>query len=135
MKKHLFTILASFFLLALLFPTTASAVRAPAPHPSAHCVCGGNHRNINGHTSAEVVYFTKDGKENTSGDISKMNAITSQADFSTINFNFTNSKTKTFYGYLANDVTITKQLNIADGCTFVLCLHGHTLTCNTLSQE
>lgn len=135
MKKHLFTILASFFLLALLFPTTASAVRAPAPHPSAHCVCGGNHRNINGHTSAEVVYFTKDGKENTSGDISKMNAITSQADFSTINFNFTNSKTKTFYGYLANDVTITKQLNIADGCTFVLCLHGHTLTCNTLSQD
>lgn len=135
MKKHLFTILASFFLLALLFPITASAVRAPAPHPSAHCVCGGNHRNINGHTSAEVVYFTKDGKENTSGDISKMNAITSQADFSTINFNFTNSKTKTFYGYLANDVTITKQLNIADGCTFVLCLHGHTLTCNTLSQD
>ena len=135
MKKHLFTILASFFLLALLFPTTASAVRAPAPHPSAHCVCGGNHRNINGHTSAEVVYFTKDGKENTSGDISKMNAITSQEDFSTINFNFTNNKTKTFYGYLANDVTITKQLNIADGCTFVLCLHGHTLTCNTLSQD
>ena len=135
MKKHLFTILASFFLLALLFPITASAVRAPAPHPSAHCVCGGNHRNINGHTAAEVVYFTKDGKENTSGDISKMNAITSQADFSTINFNFTNSKTKTFYGYLANDVTITKQLNIADGCTFVLCLHGHTLTCNTLSQD
>ena len=135
MKKHLFTILASFFLLALLFPTTASAVRAPAPHPSAHCVCGGNHRNINGHTSAEVVYFTKDGKENTSGDISKMNAITSQEDFSTINFNFTNSKTKTFYGYLANDVTITKQLNIADGCTFVLCLHGHTLTCNTLGQD
>ena len=130
MKKHLFSILASFFLLTLLFPLTANAVRAPAPHPSAHCVCGGNHRNINGHTAEEVVYFTKDGTGNTSGDISEMNAIKSQEDFSTINFNFTNNKGKTFYGYLANDVTITKQLNIADGCTLVLCLHGHTLTCN-----
>lgn len=64
-----------------------------------------------------------------------MNVIKSQEDFSTINFNFTNSKMTTFYGYLANDVTITKQLNIADGCTFVLCLHGHTLTCNIMGQD
>ena len=90
---------------------------------------------MNGHTTYEGVYFTKDGKENTSGDISKMNAIKSQEDFSTINVNFTNSKMTTFYGYLANDVTITKQLNIADGCTFVLCLHGHTLTCNIMGQD
>ena len=90
---------------------------------------------MNGHTTYEGVYFTKDGKENTSGDISKMNVIKSQEDFSTINFNFTNSKMTTFYGYLANDVTITKQLNIADGCTFVLCLHGHTLTCNIMGQD
>ena len=133
MKKRLFAILLVLCLLALLFPLTASAVRLDWPHPSAHCVCGGgisNHKAMNGHTTYEGVYFTKDGKENTSGDISKMNAIKSQEDFSTINFNFTNSKMTTFYGYLANDVTITKQLNIADGCTFVLCLHGHTLTCN-----
>ena len=138
MRKRLFAILLALCLLALLFPLTASAVRLDWPHPSAHCVCGGgisNHKAMNGHTTYEGVYFTKDGKENTSGDISKMNAIKSQEDFSTINFNFTNSKMTTFYGYLANDVTITKQLNIADGCTFVLCLHGHTLTCNILGQD
>ena len=138
MKKRLFAILLTLCLLALLFPLTASAVRLDWPHPSAHCVCGGgisNHKAMNGHTTYEGVYFTKDGKENTSGDISKMNAIKSQEDFSTINFNFTNSKMTTFYGYLANDVTITKQLNIADGCTFVLCLHGHTLTCNIMGQD
>ncbi len=138
MKKRLFAILLALCLLALLFPLTASAVRLDWPHPSAHCVCGGgisNHKAMNGHTTYEGVYFTKDGKENTSGDISKMNAIKSQEDFSTINFNFTNSKMTTFYGYLANDVTITKQLNIADGCTFVLCLHGHTLTCNIMGQD
>ncbi len=139
MKKRLFAILLTLCLLTQLFPLTASAVRLDWPHPSSHCVCGGgisNHKAMNGHTTYEGVYFTKDGKENTSGnDISKMNAIKSQEDFSTINFNFTNSKTKTFYGYLANDVTITKQLNIADGCTFVLCLHGHTLTCNTMGQD
>lgn len=138
MKKRLFAILLALCLLALLFPLTASAVRLDWPHPSAHCVCGGgisNHKAMNGHTTYEGVYFTKDGKENTSGDISKMNVIKSQEDFSTINFNFTNSKMTTFYGYLANDVTITKQLNIADGCTFVLCLHGHTLTCNIMGQD
>ena len=138
MRKRLFAILLALCLLALLFPLTASAVRLDWPHPSAHCVCGGgisNHKAMNGHTTYEGVYFTKDGKENTSGDISKMNAIKSQKDFSTINFNFTNSKMTTFYGYLANDVTITKQLNIADGCTFVLCLHGHTLTCNIMGQD
>ena len=138
MKKRLLAILLTLCLLALLFPLTASAVRLDWPHPSAHCVCGGgisNHKAMNGHTTYEGVYFTKDGKENTSGDISKMNAIKSQEDFSTINFNFTNSKMTTFYGYLANDVTITKQLNIADGCTFVLCLHGHTLTCNIMGQD
>ena len=118
-----------------LLPISANAVRLDWPHPSAHCVCGGNHQNINGHTTEEEVYFTKNGKENTSNDISNMNAIKSQEDFSTINFNFTNNKGKTFYGYLANDVTITKQLNIADGCTLVLCLHGRTLTCNILSQD
>ena len=138
MRKRLFAILLALCLLALLFPLTASAVRLDWPHPSAHCVCGGgisNHKAMNGHTTYEGVYFTKDGKENTSGDISKMNAIKSQEDFSKINFNFTNSKMTTFYGYLANDVTITKQLNIADGCTFVLCLHGHTLTCNIMGQD
>ena len=36
---------------------------------------------MNGHTAYEGVYFTKDGKENNSGDISKMNAIKSQEDF------------------------------------------------------
>lgn len=138
MRKRLFAILLALCLLAQLFPITASAVRLDWPHPSAHCVCGGgisNHKAMNGHTAYEGVYFTKDGKENTSGDISKMNVIKSQEDFSTINFNFTNSKMTTFYGYLANDVTITKQLNIADGCTFVLCLHGHTLTCNIMGQD
>ena len=138
MRKRLFAILLALCLLALLFPLTASAVRLDWPHPSAHCVCGGgisNHKAMNGHTTYEGVYFTKDGKENNSGDISKMNAIKSQEDFSTINFNFTNSKMTTFYGCLANDVTITKQLNIADGCTFVLCLHGHTLTCNIMGQD
>ena len=138
MRKRLFAILLALCLLALLFPLTASAVRLDWPHPSAHCVCGGgisNHKAMNGHTTYEGVYFTKDGTENTSGDISKMNAIKSQEDFSKINFNFTNSKMTTFYGYLANDVTITKQLNIADGCTFVLCLHGHTLTCNIIGQD
>ena len=138
MRKRLFAISLTLCLLALLFPLTASAVRLDWPHPSAHCVCGGgisNHKAMNGHATYEGVYFTKDGKENNSGDISKMNAIKSQEDFSTINFNFTNSKMTTFYGYLANDVTITKQLNIADGCTFVLCLHGHTLTCNIMGQD
>ena len=135
MKKHLFTILASFFLLVVLFPITASAVRAPAPHPSAHCVCGGNHRNINGHTAEEVVYFTKDGKENTSGDISKMNVIRSEADLLEINHNAANNKGKTFYYYLANDVTLTKRIHVWEGCTFVICLHGHTLTCNVPNAQ
>ncbi len=134
MKKRILSILMILCVVLTILPVTASAVRLDWPHPSAHCVCGGNHQNINGHTTEEVVYFTKDGKENASGDISNMNAIKSQEDFSTINFNFTNNKGKTFYGYLANDVTITKQLNIADGCTLVLCLHGRTLTCNILNQ-
>ena len=133
MKKRLFAILLTLCLLALLFPLTASAVRTPAPHPSAHCVCGGgisNHKAMNGHTAYEGVYFTKDGKENNSGDISKMNVIRSEEDLKEINHKASNNKGKTFYYYLANDVTLTKRIHVWEGCTFVICLHGHTLTCN-----
>ena len=133
MKKRLFAILLTLCLLALLFPLTASAVRLDWPHPSAHCVCGGgisNHQAMNGHTTYEGVYFTKDGKENTSGDISKMNVIRSEADLLEINSKAANNKGKTFYYYLANDVTLTKRIHVWEGCTFVICLHGHTLTCN-----
>ena len=139
MKKRLFAISLTLCLLALLFPLTASAVRTPAPHPSAHCVCGGgisNHKAMNGHTTYEGVYFTKDGKENTSGnDISKMNAIQSEADLREIHQNAANNKGKTFYYYLANDVTLTKRIYVWEGCTFVICLHGHTLTCNVPDAE
>ena len=133
MRKRLFAILLALCLLALLFPLTASAVRLDWPHPSAHCVCGGgisNHKAMNGHTAYEGVYFTKDGKENTSGDISKMNVIRSEADLLEINHKAANNKGKTFYYYLANDVTLTKRIHVWEGCTFVICLHGHTLTCN-----
>ena len=133
MKKRLFSILLALCLLAQLFPLTASAVRLDWPHPSAHCVCGGgisNHQAMNGHTTYEGVYFTKDGKENTSGDISKMNVIRSEADLLEINHKAANNKGKTFYYYLANDVTLTKRIHVWEGCTFVICLHGHTLTCN-----
>ena len=133
MKKRLFAISLTLCLLALLFPLTASAVRLDWPHPSAHCVCGGgisNHKAMNGHTTYEGVYFTKDGKENTSGDISKMNVIRSEADLLEINHKAANNKGKTFYYYLANDVTLTKRIHVWEGCTFVICLHGHTLTCN-----
>ena len=133
MRKRLFAILLALCLLAQLFPITASAVRLDWPHPSAHCVCGGgisNHQAMNGHTAYEGVYFTKDGKENTSGDISKMNVIRSEADLLEINHKAANNKGKTFYYYLANDVTLTKRIHVWEGCTFVICLHGHTLTCN-----
>ena len=133
MRKRILGILLALCLLALLFPLTASAVRTPAPHPSAHCVCGGgisNHKAMNGHTTYEGVYFTKDGKENTSGDISKMNVIRSEEDLKEINHKASNNKGKTFYYYLANDVTLTKRIHVWEGCTFVICLHGHTLTCN-----
>ena len=133
MKKRLFAILLTLCLLAQLFPLTANAVRLDWPHPSAHCVCGGgisNHQAMNGHTTYEGVYFTKDGKENTSGDISKMNVIRSEADLLEINHKAANNKGKTFYYYLANDVTLTKRIHVWEGCTFVICLHGHTLTCN-----
>ena len=133
MKKRLFAILLTLCLLAQLFPLTASAVRLDWPHPSAHCVCGGgisNHKAMNGHTTYEGVYFTKDGKENTSGDISKMNVIRSEEDLKEIHQKAANNKGKTFYYYLANDVTLTKRIHVWEGCTFVICLHGHTLTCN-----
>ena len=134
MKKRLFAILLALCLLAQLLPFTASAVRLDWPHPSSHCVCGGgisNHKAMNGHTTYEGVYFTKDGKENTSGnDISKMNVIRSEADLMEIHHNAANNKGKTFYYYLANDVTLTKRIYVWEGCTFVICLHGHTLTCN-----
>ena len=133
MKKRLFAILLTLCLIAQLFPLTANAVRLDWPHPSAHCVCGGgisNHKAMNGHTTYEGVYFTKDGKENTSGDISKMNVIRSEADLLEINHKAANNKGKTFYYYLANDVTLTKRIHVWEGCTFVICLHGHTLTCN-----
>ena len=133
MRKRLFAILLALCLLTQLFPLTASAVRLDWPHPSAHCVCGGgisNHKAMNGHTAYEGVYFTKDGKENTSGDISKMNVIRSEADLLEINHKAANNKGKTFYYYLANDVTLTKRIHVWEGCTFVICLHGHTLTCN-----
>ena len=133
MKKRLFAILLTLCLIAQLFPLTANAVRLDWPHPSAHCVCGGgisNHQAMNGHTAYEGVYFTKDGKENTSGDISKMNVIRSEADLLEINHKAANNKGKTFYYYLANDVTLTKRIHVWEGCTFVICLHGHTLTCN-----
>ena len=138
MKKRLFAILLTLCLLALLFPLTASAVRLDWPHPSAHCVCGGgisNHKAMNGHTAYEGVYFTKDGKENTSGDISKMNVIRSEADLLEINHKAANNKGKTFYYYLANDVTLTKRIHVWEGCTFVICLHGHTLTCNVPNAQ
>ena len=139
MKKRLFAILLTLCLLAQLFPLTASAVRLDWPHPSSHCVCGGgisNHKAMNGHTTYEGVYFTKDGKENTSGnDISKMNAIQSEADLREIHQNAANNKGKTFYYYLANDVTLTKRIYVWEGCTFVICLHGHTLTCNVPDAE
>ncbi len=133
MRKRLFAILLALCLLALLFPLTASAVRLDWPHPSAHCVCGGgisNHKAMNGHTAYEGVYFTKDGKENTSGDISKMNVIRSEEDLKEIHQKAANNKGKTFYYYLANDVTLTNRIYVWEGCTFVICLHGHTLTCN-----
>lgn len=133
MRKRLFAILLALCLLAQLLPFTANAVRLDWPHPSAHCVCGGgisNHKAMNGHTAYEGVYFTKDGKENTSGDISKMNVIRSEADLLEINHKAANNKGKTFYYYLANDVTLTKRIHVWEGCTFVICLHGHTLTCN-----
>ena len=133
MKKRLFATLLTLCLIAQLFPLTASAVRLDWPHPSAHCVCGGgisNHQAMNGHTTYEGIYFTKDGKENTSGDISKMNVIRSEADLLEINHKAANNKGKTFYYYLANDVTLTKRIHVWEGCTFVICLHGHTLTCN-----
>ena len=138
MKKRLFAILLTLCLLALLYPLTASAVRLNWPHPSAHCVCGGgisNHKAMNGHTTYEGVYFTKDGKENTSGDISKMNVIRSEADLMEINHKASNNKGKTFYYYLANDVTLTKRIHVWEGCTFVICLHGHTLTCNVPNAQ
>lgn len=138
MKKRLFAILLTLCLLAQLFPLTASAVRLDWPHPSAHCVCGGgisNHQAMNGHTAYEGVYFTKDGKENTSGDISKMNVIRSEADLVEINHKASNNKGKTFYYYLANDVTLTKRIHVWDDCTFVICLHGHTLTCNVPNAQ
>ena len=138
MRKRLFAILLALCLLALLFPLTASAVRLDWPHPSAHCVCGGgisNHKAMNGHTTYEGVYFTKDGKENTSGDISKMNAIRSEADLWEIHRKAANSQGKTFYYYLANDVTLTGQIYVWEGCTFVICLHGHTLTCNVPNAQ
>ena len=138
MKKRLFAILLTLCLLAQLFPLTASAVRLDWPHPSAHCVCGGgisNHKAMNGHTAYEGVYFTKDGKENTSGDISKMNVIRSEADLLEINHKAANNKGKTFYYYLANDVTLTKRIHVWEGCTFVICLHGHTLTCNVPNAQ
>ena len=138
MKKRLFAILLTLCLLAQLFPLTASAVRLDWPHPSAHCVCGGgisNHQAMNGHTTYEGVYFTKDGKENTSGDISKMNVIRSEADLLEINHKAANNKGKTFYYYLANDVTLTKRIHVWEGCTFVICLHGHTLTCNVPNAQ
>ena len=138
MKKRLFAILLALCLLAQLLPLTASAVRLDWPHPSAHCVCGGgisNHKAMNGHTTYEGVYFTKDGKENTSGDISKMNVIRSEADLMEINHKASNNKGKTFYYYLANDVTLTKRIHVWEGCTFVICLHGHTLTCNVPNAQ
>ena len=138
MKKRLFAILLTLCLIAQLFPLTANAVRLDWPHPSAHCVCGGgisNHQAMNGHTAYEGVYFTKDGKENTSGDISKMNVIRSEADLLEINHKAANNKGKTFYYYLANDVTLTKRIHVWEGCTFVICLHGHTLTCNVPNAQ
>ena len=134
MKKRLLSILMTLCLLTQLFPITASAVRLDWPHPSAHCVCGGgisNHKAMNGHTTYEGVYFTKDGTENTSGnDISKMNAIQLEEDLWEIHRKAANNQGKTFYYYLANDVTLTGQIYVWEGCTFVICLHGHTLTCN-----
>ena len=134
MKRRLLSILLTLCLLTQLFPITASAVRLDWPHPSAHCVCGGgisNHKAMNGHTTYEGVYFTKDGTENTSGnDISKMNAIQSEEDLWAIHRKAANNQGKTFYYYLANDVTLTGQIYVWEGCTFVICLHGHTLTCN-----
>ena len=138
MRKRLFAILLALCLLALLFPLTASAVRLDWPHPSAHCVCGGgisNHKAMNGHTTYEGVYFTKDGTENTSGDISKMNVIRSEEDLKEIHQKAANNKGKTFYYYLANDVTLTNRIYVWEGCTFVICLHGHTLTCNVPNAQ
>ena len=139
MKKRLLSILMTLCLLTQLFPITASAVRLDWPHPSAHCVCGGgisNHKAMNGHTTYEGVYFTKDGTENTSGnDISKMNAIQLEEDLWEIHRKAANNQGKTFYYYLANDVTLTGQIYVWEGCTFVICLHGHTLTCNIMGQD
>ncbi|MFR5794607.1 MAG: hypothetical protein ACLUI3_02905 [Christensenellales bacterium] len=121
MKKRLLSILMTLCLLTQLFPITASAVRLDWPHPSAHCVCGGgisNHKAMNGHTTYEGVYFTKDGTENTSGnDISKMNAIQLEEDLWEIHRKAANNKGKTFYYYLANDVTLTRQIYVWEGCT------------------
>ena len=41
-----------------------------------------------------------------------------------INHKAANNKGKTFYYYLANDVTSTKRIHAWEGCTFVICLHG-----------
>ena len=90
---------------------------------------------MDGHTTYEGVYFTKDGKENTSGDISKMNVIRSEEDLMEINHKAANNQGKTFYYYLANDVTLTNRIYVWEGCTFVICLHGHTLTCNVPNAQ
>ena len=64
-----------------------------------------------------------------------MNVIRSEEDLKEIHQKAANNKGKTFYYYLANDVTLTNRIYVWEGCTFVICLHGHTLTCNVPNAQ
>ena len=102
-------------LLVQLLSVTAGAVRYDqVPHPAVHCVCGAgvhDHRSMNGHADYEEVWFTKNGVQDSNV---ALNAIWTDQDFSQINLAAMNNKGKTFYYYLADDVTIKKPMYVWD---------------------
>ena len=135
MKKHLFTILASFFLLVVLLPTQVSAVRYPREHSVEHCLCG-SHVGSTGHSSYEIVNFRRPGATGSTRDSQAIISETAEylgnyqySKLSQIN----STVTKQVHNFvLDSDITIEGRDNdwtVPSGDPVVLCLNGYNITC------
>ena len=112
MKKQLFSLLLALVLVLGLTVISAAATEEPTtPAHADHCVCGGQAVEVGDHVCETATGWTP-------FSINQMEA--------TSNANQLNVPAGNYY--LAEDITINKELNILPGTEVTFCMNGHKLT-------
>jgi len=112
MKKQLLSLLLALVLVLGLTVISAAATEEPtAPAHADHCVCGGKAVEVGDHVCETVTGWTP-----FSTDVLEATTNANQLNVPAGNY------------YLAEDITINKELNIRANTEVTLCMNGHTLT-------